>query len=181
MNDVINNEYFEWLFDLVCDRELSETVSYRKLLMLLRSIDFTYSIPMDKNRAHDGLDLRYRFTLVNHYEPYIADEIEGPCSVLEMMIAMAIRCEETIMDDPTVGDRTVQWFWGMINNLGLSYQTDTRFDKIFVTDTIQKILNREYAPDGRGGLFRVRNCRRDLREVEIWYQLNWYLDSFIGD
>ena len=33
------------------------------------------------------------------------------CSVLEMMIALAIRCEEHIMDDPDVGNRTGQWFW----------------------------------------------------------------------
>lgn len=181
MNHIINNEYFEWLFDLVCDRELSKTISYRKLLMLLRSIDFTYTIPRDENRAHDGLDLRRRFAIAIHNDPEVAYEIDDPCSVLEMMIALAIRCEETIMDDPKIGDRTVQWFWGMINNLGVGDQTDKRFDKVFVTETIQRFLNREYAPDGRGGLFRVRNFRGDLRDVEIWVQLNWYLDSFIGD
>lgn len=149
--------------------------------MLLRSIEFTYIIPRDENRAQDGLDLRCRFASMNNYNPDIAYEIDGPCSVLEMMIALAIRCEETIMDDPKKGDRTVQWFWIMINNLGLSDQTDGRFDKIFVTEAIQKFLNREYAPDGRGSLFRIRNCRKDLRKVEIWCQLNWYLDTFIED
>ena len=36
-----------------------------------------------------------------------------------MMIALAIRCEEHIMDDPDAGDRTGQWFWSMLVSLGL--------------------------------------------------------------
>jgi hypothetical protein len=103
--------------------------------------------------------------------------LDGPCSVLEMMIALAIRCEETIMDDPDIGDRTRQWFWGMIINLGLGGMTDANFDPDFVDDSVLRFLNRDYEPDGRGGLFTIRNCHRDLRDVEIWYQLCWYLDS----
>lgn len=44
-----------------------------------------------------------------------------PCSVLEMIIALAIRLEEHIMDDPDIGNRTGQWFWDMIVSLGLGF------------------------------------------------------------
>ena len=81
------------------------------------------------------------------------------------------------MDDPEIGDRTGQWFWGMIVNLGLGSMTDNRYDEDFVTETIERFLDRDYEPDGKGGLFTVRNCDRDLRYVEIWYQLCWYLDN----
>ena len=94
------------------------------------------------------------------------------------MIALAIRCEENIMDDTSYGDRTAQWFWGMITSLGLGDQTDSRIDYIYVDDVIKRFLDRDYEPNGKGGLFTIKNCRQDLRKVEIWYQLCWYLDSF---
>lgn len=173
MRDEVTNKYFEWLYDLVCGDRYSKQISYRKLLMCLHSIPFTYVIPKDKNRAEDGIDLRYRFTRNKD----LPDELRGPCSVLEMMIALSIRCEETIMDNPDIGDRTSQWFWGMIVNLGLGSMTDEYFDKPYVKETVDKFLNREYESNGKGGLFTVRHCDRDLRKVEIWYQLCWYLDS----
>lgn len=175
--DELNNAYFDWLVELVCeDIEYSEFVSYRKLLMYLHAIEFTYLIPKDENRAEDGLSLRYRFA--HHYLGI--DDVEycltGPCSVLEMMVALADRCE-TIMDDPKVGNRTGQWFWGMIANLGLGAMTDIRFDRDYVDKAIKRFLNREYERDGRGGLFRVRHPDHDLRDMEIFHQLCRYLGT----
>ena len=174
----VENEYFDWLYNLVCGERYSSKISYRKLFIFLHKTEFTWTIPMDENRAHDGIDLRRRFSLEQGYEgDYFADYIEGPCSVLEMMIALAIRCEENIMDDPRFGDRTSQWFWEMVKNLGLSAMTDERFNRLQARDVIDTLLDRDYEPDGSGGLFRIRHCSRDLRKVEIWYQLCWYLDS----
>lgn len=178
----IRDEYFEWMYNLVCrDRYDGHRISYRKLLMCLHSIEFTYLIPLDGNRAEDGIDLRYQFAY-DHAEirgQHIDDieaHLDGPCSVLEMMIALAIHCEATIMD-PRVGDRTKQWFWEMIVNLGLGSMYDSHFNRLYVEEVIQRFLNRDYEPDGRGGLFRIRHCDRDLREVEIWYQLCEYMNS----
>ena len=179
----IKNEYFEWLYEYVCGERFSKTISYRKLLMRLHDTKFRYTIPMDSNREEDGVDLRWRFA--SRYENpkdqnYVMDCLIGLCSVLEMMVALAIRCEENIMDDPNVGDRTGQWFWGMIRSLGLGDMTDDRFDRKFVDETIERFLNRDYEPNGKGGLFTIKNCKKDLRTVEIWYQLCWYLNSIIG-
>jgi len=177
--DIVNDDYFEWMHDLVCDNRYSKTISYRKLLVYLHDTEFTYTIPKDANRAEDGLALRRRFALFNNHED-LSEYFEGrPCSVLEMMIALAIRCEESIMDDPEYGNRLGQWFWGMVVNLGLGSMIDRRFDRDFVAKTIERFLNREYEPDGSGGLFKVRHCDCDLRKVEIWIQLCWYLDSII--
>lgn len=176
MNNRIENEYFEWLYNLVCGERFSDQTSYRKLLMYLHTIEFTYSIPKDSNRAEDGKDLRWRFALYND-DRSLSEYLIGPCSVLEMMIALAIRCEENIMDNPNIGDRTGQWFWGMITSLGLGSMYDSRFDKQFVNEIINAFLERDYRPDGKGGLFTIKNCDSDLRTVEIWYQLCWYLDS----
>lgn len=172
--DELINAYFNYLRDYVTRDKQSKVISYDKLLMHLHDIEFRYDIPKDRNRAEDGKSLRYRFAVGLGYDDL--PELDGPCSILEMMVALAIRCE-TIMDDSTVGNRTAQWFWGMVTNLGLGSMTDARFDKYLVDEKIDIFLNREYEPDGKGGLFRVRDCDRDLREVEIWYQLLWFLDS----
>lgn len=143
--------------------------------MHLHNIEFTWFIPHDDNRADDGIQLRRRYALAME-DVRLARCLTGPCSVLEMMVALASRCEE-IMDDALMGNRTGQWFWGMIHNLGLSPMTDSKFNRDTVDDIIARLLNREYEPDGRGGLFTVRHCTHDMRTVEIWCQLSWYLGS----
>ena len=95
------------------------------------------------------------------------------------MIALAIRIEETMMDDPRYGDRTNQWFWLMMSNLGLKYMTDDVFDEVKANDIIYTFLERQYSPDGKGGLFYIRNCEEDLTQIEIGTQVNWYLNKFI--
>lgn len=168
---MIRREYFEWLSEKIGAGKGVQPVSYRKLLHCLHSIEFRWSIPNDANRAEDGISLRYRFA---HDDDIYLD---GPCSVFEMLAALAIYCEESIMDDPNIGDRTGQWFWGMIVNLGLGSMTDDVFDRREVERRIDIFLDREYKPNGVGGLFTIENCDRDLRDVEIIYQLYWYLDS----
>ena len=64
----IENEYFEWIYDLVCERRYSDPVSYRKLLMYLHQTEFVYTIPKDENRADDGIKLRNRFASVIGYD-----------------------------------------------------------------------------------------------------------------
>lgn len=178
--DAIIDKYFEWLSDQVNGRKRYKHLSYGKLLMRLHDTEFRYSIPLDENRAHDGMNLRWRFS--NDCDiPYylVEDAINAYCSVLEMMVALSIRCEETIMDDPTIGDRTAQWFWGMITSLGLDTMTDTRFDKQFVDDILDRFLDREYEPNGRGGLFTLRYCACDVRDLEIFHQLCYFLDEIV--
>lgn len=176
--DQIINDYFEWLWNFTKCRGHSQN---RKIITLLHNIEFRYSIPMDANREEDGIDLRYRFITEvgipkNYQEVY--GYLDGPCSVLEMMIALAIRCEESIMDDPDIGDRTSEWFWLMMKNLGLDYMSDRKFDRDIAEEKISIFLDRRYKRNGEGGLFIV-NGRRDLRKVEIWYQMCWYLDTIM--
>ena len=169
-------DYFDWMYNLVCRNRYSKNISFKKVFSYLNNTKFTYTIRMDLNRAKDGTELRRRYA--NEFKiANIYDRICGPCSVLEMMIALAIRCEETIMDDENFGDRTDQWFWDMMKNLGLGHMDDDEFDEEYVSDVITRFLNRDYKPDGRGGLFFVRNCDIDLRDVEIWIQMLWYLDN----
>ena len=179
LRDTLKYDYFEWLYNLACGIRYSKHISYRTLLAHLHTTRFEWVIPRDKNRADEGIDLRYRFALVSDYSESvddILDALEGPCSILEMMVALAIHAED-IMDDAEYGDRTGQWFWSMIISLGLGSMTDDRYDTQYVDSVIDIFLNREYEPNGKGGLFTIRNCDRDLTTVEIWHQLCWYLNS----
>ena len=174
----IEARYFDWMFSIVCGYERPEDVSYKELLWHLNNIEFEYYIRGDYNRASDGIGLRRRFGY--HYEDVerAEDYILGPCSVLEMMIALALRCEE-IMDDTEYGDRTSQWFWKMIVSLGLGGMVDELYDEDLVEEIIADFHDRNYAYDGAGGLFTVRNPWRDMREIEIWDQMHMFINSIV--
>jgi len=164
-------EYFEWL----CKKVPSDFGSrkYCKLLKTLYSEEFTYSMPMDENRAIQGASLRRDYAddrFLGDY--YMATE---PCNVLEMMIALASICEDRIMKDDDRGNRTGRWFWDMIASIGLLDMDDEHFDEQIVRDKIHTMLNRKYKSNGMGGLFTIPSTTIDLRSVDIWYQAQWYL------
>jgi hypothetical protein len=180
IKDELTNEYFEWLVHLVCDNPCSGRKSWIKLLRCLFKHAFGYVIEMDANRADDGVNLRYRFAYhigVNRLDVPGTFLNGRPCSVLEMMVALAVRCEEHIMSDPSIGNRIGLWFWGMVDSMGLSSMDDSRFNSYFTGKTINRLLERKYKENGEGGLFYIEDCPRDLRTVEIWYQMMWFLDS----
>ena len=177
----LDREYFNWMYKLVCGNKHYNSIAYHKLLHALHNTEFTFLIDRDKNRASDGIDLRYQFG----YEcGYSNDEIARyldirPCSVLEMMIALSLNGEQHIMDDPKYGNRTGQWFWNMIVSLGLGSMSDSRYNEREVDRILDIFLNRTYEANGRGGLFTIEDCPYDLRAVDIWYQMMWYLNTIL--
>ena len=170
------SQYFYWLCDFV-----GGCGNYTKLLMHLHNTDFIYLISMDGNRAEDGIRLRNRYEEEMNFPEKSFTTWYGnrPCSVLEMMIALAVRCEESIMGNSAYGDRTRYWFYSMIDNLGLRNMTDANYDMYLVVDVLNRFLYRQYNEDGSGGLFILSNPHIDARSMEIWMQLNWYLNDYI--
>lgn len=171
----VEKKYFEWMYEIVCG-EYNKTgpYSFRKLMLYLHSVEFTFTNRRDINRAKDGEKLRYRFA----YDTGCAcadSYLEGPCSILEMMVALAIKCEENYMDNPKFGNRTRQWFWRMVASLGLNGMTDAQYNQDEIDEIIKRFLKRNYEPDGCGGLFTVKNHDRDMRKIEIWDQMQAYL------
>lgn len=178
--DDVVNAYFDWLYDLVSAEKFAKDISYKELLWFLYEKEFVCVMRGDRNRAADGEYMRYRFSYNKKIDyDYVSDCLNRPCSVLELMIGLVLRCE-SIMDDPQIGNRTSQWFWGMIANLGLGHMVDGRFVEGLANEIMETFLNRDYEPNGRGGLFTIRNCNIDLRGVEIWDQMCWYLNSMIS-
>ena len=169
--------YFDWLYGLVCKKHKS----YKKLLGRLHEIPFTWTIPLDDNRASDGIGLRYRFGEECGIHPaLIASELDiCCCSVLEMLVALVARFERDIMVNPEYGDRTEDWFWCIISNLGLGHLDDNNFIQEHVDLVINDVLRHRYGPNGEGGYFYIPNCGKDLRTMEIWQQAQLYFIEII--
>lgn len=162
--------YRKWL-DRFTGRA-SNTMS--KLLDELYSREFIWTIPRDENRAKDGLHLRRRFANENGYSLNDINILDRPCTLLEMIISVAIRIEDQMED----GDnRTSHWFSVMIDNLGLGNMSNRNYDDGYVDYVIERFNNRAYEPDGDGSLFYVPTEKRDMRDIEIWYQMCSYLNT----
>lgn len=165
--------YQDYLLSFVCDEY--QTRYFSRLLSMLMEVPFEpTNVGLDSNRALDGLALREHYAKIYKID---ISKLGTKCSVLEMMIALAIRCEQEYMSDNELGDRTNRWFWYMIRSMGLLGMDDGRMEDEQAYSIIQNMLYRRYERDGRGGLFYVKNCQRDLREDEIWTQMNQYLIS----
>ena len=173
--------YSQWLISLTYGLLEEEGYgSYGSLCRYLHSREFYYEIDGDERRAEDGIDFRTRYSYVSEYSiddiEYALDSMK--CSVLEMMVALAFRCEEQIMKDQEVGDRVAVWIFSMLRSLKIDGMEDGCFDKAFVEEAITNFLNHDYSPDGNGGLFYVPEHRGDFRETEIWYQMHQYLHRY---
>lgn len=170
----IKYSYFDWMVKLISPNNSIEYINhYTKLLQTLNLFDYMPQREMDKNRLLDGLLLRDRFSDeanldrmdVNYY-------INEPCSLLEMMVALAFRCEDTIMYDASKGDRTYIWFQAMLESLNLYEQTNDRFDDDYVRHRISIFLN------GQTSLFSVTTSDIDMTNYDIWYQMQAFLREY---
>ena len=186
--------YFHWLCSLVRLDNYCEK-SWYILAKLLHNIEFYWTIPNDDNRATDGVKLRevWYTSIINEAEDlgvgmYVdTNALNGPCTVLEMLIGLAIRIEADIMQNDAYGNRTYRWFWRMIGNLyehrlGHFGDSDiTSDDGDFITAMTMKCLDRDYFSDGsNGGLFPLfEPVDENQRETELWYQAqNWLKEAF---
>lgn len=181
--DQIREEYFEYLYQVVCGDDIVAKLSWRRLIWHLFNTPFRISyIQMDENRMLDGIRLRYIFGDDAQYPRSVIDScIDEDCSVLELMIALATRMENEIMASSEYGDHTSLWFWSMIGSLGLNAMTDDQYDPEDVDFILDRFMDREYGPDGEGSLFYIQNSQKDLRHIEIWYQMCEYLNNLIAE
>ena len=177
MGGIIMEQYFDWICSLISSQD-RDAHTYEKVLRYLFNTDFCWVIELDANRADDGIELRYRFGYEKELEsPIIASEIDiRPCTILEMMVALSLRCEEDIMQG-TEERRVDKWFWVMMENLGLYRLDDWSYDEQTAAIIVDDLLGHRYSPDGKGGLIYLPGIEHDLRHVEIWYQMMWYLTS----
>lgn len=172
-------DYFQWLLEKV-NAPIAET--HTLLLRDLHNIPFTWTIPMDANRARDGINLRYIYLeeigmLDDPYEGFDFNEQGIACSVLEMLISLTDRFASEVIG---IGYKTTaDWFWILMENLDLLRCTDEKYDSLYVRQQVNFFMNRLYDRNGTGGLFPLKESTKDQRKVEIWYQLSdWFNEHY---
>ncbi len=168
----MTNKYSDFLCMLVGKED-----EYGKLLNELHQIDFYGLVPNDDNRGEDGKQLRERFVDEEGQQGLSQSQL-GECTVLEMLIALAYRLEfET--EQSRWEKSPSEWFWILIDNLGLGWCEDSRMIQIVSVDevhlTVNNFLSRHYKSNGEGGLFPLINPKKDQRRIEIWYQMSAYI------
>jgi hypothetical protein len=170
MGEPFEEVYFNWLCAKVTD-PFGRSLNDVKLLEDLHKTEFVWLISGDDNRAVDGQYLRKEFFDQSHFpvEHYF---LEYTCSVLEMLIAFSRRAEFQTDDPPS------EWFWIMVDNLGLRELNGTDEENLEQYNEIMDIfLWREYSDLGYGGLFPLKWSPNNQRSIEILYQFFEYLSE----
>ena len=174
--------YCDWLLKEVgftemrsCGRSPSGARLYPRdydiLMRKLHDTDFRWVIGRDENRMNYGLSLRYDF--------FDDVEVSGgafmrPCSVLEMLIGLAIRLDSEYVGDP--GDpHPEELFWSMICNMRLNEMDNEHFNETKCNKILDIWLDREFRDDGFGSPFPLKNVTFDSTNEEIWKQAMAYL------
>jgi hypothetical protein len=171
----MKNKYFKYLCDLV------ENDGYLRLLEKLHSIEFYSLVPHDDNRSADGEKLREIF--IDELGPQAHSFLpKNGCSVLEMMIGVAKRLEFDLCGSFYEKSST-EWFWVLIDNLGFSDFSDQFYDidmrDLAETEMVKCLLERRYSKSGEGSLFPLKKTKKDMRNVEIWYQMSeWIIENY---
>ncbi len=166
------DKYVDWMIAQVCDEGYEHFAQRRYLFDALDREKFYPTCRMDENRAEDGVDLR-RLYLRETGED--AGREGRRCSMLEMLVALSIRCEETIMIDMDVGRRVGRWFFPMLENMASPLEEGIFGSPYTVMMACRRLHNHDYGPDGKGGLFYIPGFHGDMRTMEIWNQLMVYL------
>ena len=168
--------YFEWLKKDIAIKAKDPSLTSDLLLEQMYRTPFIWvpSIPTDSNRAQDGQGLREEFIFVNPEFDIL--DLAGPCTFLEFLIALADRMDFWSLESTGIFNT----FWKLCSNCDLDHYTDevylTNDQAQFQVDgIIQTIMNRNYKPNGEGGLFPLKHPKQDQRYAEIWYQMNAYM------
>jgi len=173
--EYILQDYFEWLTHQI-RHDKPRRGNYEKLLFYLHNLEYTYTIPFDKNRSDDGENLRWYYKYDGGNSRIL--EWGASCTVLEMLVGLSWQME-SIMENTEIDYSISYWFWKMIKNLKLDEMTNGKFNEDYIIEKIDIFINREYGPDGKGNIIFIRGCKDDIREVDVWTQMCWYLDTII--
>lgn len=174
----LRGAYIAWLHnELICESEYPDR-SYLDLTTVMFDTEFKWgtqypwSVHMDDNRLADGMALRSEFSLANDIPR--SDMLElGACSFLEVLLGLSRRLSFV------AGGTQYYWAWQLVRNLGLTRMWDrmSRSKVQRTLDILERVIQRQYEPDGSGGFFPLAWPQEDQRRVELWYQLNTYVEE----
>lgn len=161
----IDYDYFEWLTSQVA---IPSNQTYKDLFDRMHNTEFIWTVPNDDNRLQDGLDLRIEF--LNGRRRKL--DLNG-ATFLEVLIALSRRVAFIAGGEPHV------WAWKLIKNLRLNKASDPLIGEKAerVEETLYSVVWRTYQRNGLGGFFPLKNSLEDQTKIEIWYQMNAYVNE----
>lgn len=176
-------EYYTWLISLIdppfgADSRLRE---YSLLLyeLWLREFYWFDAYENDECRANDGKLLRddylMQFDRTPNYVP------QGPCRVLEMLVAFALRIDNQV-HDWRIGHRPWEWMEMFLDNLGFMELTDGIISSSehgqYIQARLDTMMTHQLGPHCENGLFRFKKPVTP-NKLNLWEQMNlWILENF---
>lgn len=173
-------KYFDFLVESV---ELdNKTRRYSLLLEYLYHTPFEFNehFELDEDRIKIGIEMRENWAfseLTRDARDEFLEDFGPGISALEFFVSMAKTISDILYFDPKWG----QFFWQMIENLGLDTMNDDEFDQEIVDNILRDLWLRNFKRDGSGGgLFCVPNCKFDMRKLDFMSSTNlWISYTFV--
>jgi hypothetical protein len=138
----------------------------------MHATTFRVMVDHDSNRVGDVAELKLNYMTMMRIDPRDEDRLTMPdASIFEILVSLAQRMEYQT-------GLPIQVCFGIfLENLGLRSCADDNFEanRQVAVRVIDRLNNRLYRPNGQGGLFPLSNPRGDQRQVELWYQLAFYM------
>lgn len=176
----MNELWDDYLEYLIWRGNLERFTKFSRLFEILHNIEFRYVMERDENREADGMNLRDDYTIPDDYSiEQVGTFMDRRVSVLEVLIALAIRVDDDYIGDPNEEHPEV-FFMEMLENLGLSAFKWKQYNENNVRKIVNVWLDREFARNGVGSPFPLYNSRRDQRTLEIWDQMKAYINERYG-
>lgn len=175
INSELKEAYLRWLEPQLKD-EHGPSKSFWELLNLMFETPFGWlsTVPMDENRAVDGTDLRVEYSYIHRPRPS-ANQLDmlGVCSFLEVLIALSRKMAFV------AGGNAPGWSWQLLGNLEMQRLSDplTPLKARKAHEIMDRVIERTYGEDGVGGFFPLAWPEEDQRKVELWYQLNSFIEE----
>jgi len=167
-------EYFGWLTSQIA---VENSKSYNELFERMHNLEFVWTVPNDDNRVQDGLELRHEFltTVIHRTEnPLAADlQFNKGASILEVLVALSRRVAWI------AGGDAQHWAWNLIENLRLERSFDplTKGKRNRIENVLHNLVWRTYDWNGAGGFFPLNEPGEDQTKVEVWYQMNAFVNE----
>lgn len=173
-----DSEYFCWLANQVAHKRAVER-DCGLLLYELYSTEFKAVLSDDNHRISDVAELRESFEEEIGY--CYSDIPDVPCTVLELLVSLSCRILNILGD---YYGSAGNWFWVLLDNLlgdstyfsnvNLSEKPNVRHE---LQDILKRFVDRKYNFDGTGGIFPLKAPKKDQKKVEIWYQMQSFLNE----
>lgn len=144
---------------------------YAGLCETLLMVEFEPVIGNDSDRCVDGLDIRREFE-GGDYSTELSDE--SPCSVLEMLVALAERTAN-LMYEGGEGESPGHYFWVFMRNLGLDKMKDTgdfRKKQRLIVEILEQFMDPECSDVE---IVSIKHPPKRWTNLEIWKKVNWFL------